>query len=209
MATGSAVTCASSSSPADRAVCGSGRPCRGESRARRATRGRSTVNGTAIASDSMLGASSVPAKPSTVKRSSTAPAPKKIPKQPNRQVAVMGALHGDGEFRIGEGEIDDGAQPVALDLVGDEMADNLGDRQHAHRDPECLAADAAVKAVEKIEPNPSARRRLSIPQQFVDAGLGARLLVDALDDDGAGEARARLRRSCAACPAWLPGTTTE
>ena len=64
----------------------------------------------------------------------------------------MAALHGDGEFRIGEGEIDDGAQPVALDLLGDEMADDLGGRHHAHRDPERLAADAAVKAVEKIGP---------------------------------------------------------
>src|SRR6478736_6762893 len=34
--------------------------------------------------------------------------------------------------------------------------------------------------------------RRSIPQQFVDAGLGARFLVDALDDDGAVETRAWL-----------------
>src|ERR1035438_636691 len=34
--------------------------------------------------------------------------------------------------------------------------------------------------------------RLSIPQQLVDAGLGARALVDALDDDGAREAGAAV-----------------
>ena len=37
-----------------------------------------TVNGTAMASDSMLGSSSVPASPSTLSRSSTASAPKKM-----------------------------------------------------------------------------------------------------------------------------------
>ncbi len=36
------------------------------------------MNGTAITSDNMLGASSLPARPSTVKRSSKAPAPKKM-----------------------------------------------------------------------------------------------------------------------------------
>src|SRR5690606_34614625 len=35
------------------------------------------------------------------------------------------------------------------------------------------------------------RPRRSIPQQLVDRGLGARLLVDALDDDGAVEAGSR------------------
>src|SRR5215471_3097585 len=32
--------------------------------------------------------------------------------------------------------------------------------------------------------------RLSVPQQFIDAGLGARAFVDALDDDGAIKPRA-------------------
>ena len=72
--------------------------------------------------------------------------------QPERHVAVVGALHRDGEFRIGEREIDDGAQPVALDLLGDEMTGNLGGHHHAERDPERLAADAAVEAVEEIGP---------------------------------------------------------
>ena len=60
----------------------------------------------------------------------------------------MGAFDGDGEFRIGEGEIDDGAEPVSLNLLGDQMAENFADGQYGHRDPECLAADAAVKTVE-------------------------------------------------------------
>ncbi len=41
--------------------------------------------------------------------------------QPDRQVAVVCAFERDGEFRIGEGEIDDGAQPFALDLLSDEV----------------------------------------------------------------------------------------
>jgi hypothetical protein len=57
-----------------------------------------------------------------------------------------------GEFRIGECEIDDGAQAVALDLFGDEVAENLGDHHHAEGDPKCLPADAAVKTVEEIGP---------------------------------------------------------
>ena len=64
----------------------------------------------------------------------------------------MAAFHGDREFGIGEGEIDDGAQPVALDLFGEKMAENLGNRQCRHRDPERLAADAAVETVEEIGP---------------------------------------------------------
>ena len=35
-------------------------------------------------------------------------------------------------------------------------------------------------------------RQVSVPQQFVDAGLGAGLGVDGLDDDGAGEAWAAI-----------------
>jgi hypothetical protein len=41
----------------------------------------------------------------------------------------------------------------------------------------------------------------SVPQQLVDAGLGAGALVDALDDHGAGGGRARAGRSSAARPA--------
>ena len=50
--------------------------------------------------------------------------------------------------------------------------------------------------------------RRSIAQQLVDAGLRARLLVDALDDDRAVEARAR-RPSLPGLPGRVPGTTTE
>ncbi len=80
------------------------------------------MNGTAMTSERMLGSSVVPDSPSTVIRSSNAPAPKNATEQPQRHVAVVAALQRDGEFRIGEGEIDDGAEPVAFDLLGDEVA---------------------------------------------------------------------------------------
>jgi hypothetical protein len=57
-----------------------------------------------------------------------------------------------GKLRIGEGKIDDRAQPVALNLLSDEMAEDLGNREYAHCKPERLAADTAVKAVEKMSP---------------------------------------------------------
>ena len=86
--------------------------------------------------------------------------------------------------------------------------DSSVDDDHQHRDPERLAADAAVEAVEKIGPI-HRRNADSIPQQLVDAGLGARLRVHALDDDGAVEAGARRAVRAAACRAGVPGTTTE
>ena len=73
-------------------------------------------------------------------------------KQPDRQVAVVGAFQRHGEFGIGEGEIDDGAQPLALNLLGDEMKDQLDRGEHNHPDPEHLAADAAMESVEEIRP---------------------------------------------------------
>src|SRR5579871_6605518 len=103
----------------------------------------------------------------------------------------MGALYGHGEFRIGESEIDNGAQPVALKLLGNGVTGQLGHEHDAESNPEGLAADAAVETVEKIEP---VHRYFSletlIAQQFVDAGLGAGPFIDALDDDGTIEIRA-------------------
>ena len=49
----------------------------------------------------------------------------------------MGAFQRDGEFRIGVSQIDDRAEPVALDLFGEDMAENLGDRERSDPDPEC------------------------------------------------------------------------
>ena len=144
----------------------------------------------------------------TVSRSSNALAPKNATKQPNRQIAVVGALHGDGEFRIGEGEIDDGAQPVAFDLIGDEMAENLGDRHHAHRDPERLAADAAVKAVEEVGPI-HRRNRLQSRSNSLMLVLARVFSSTRLTITAQVEARAWLRRSLLGLPGMVPGTTTE
>src|SRR5580700_7986625 len=99
--------------------------------------------------------------------------------EPQRHVAVVAALHRDREFGIGECQIDDGAKPVALDRFSEQVVGNFGGRDRGHCNPKCLAADAAIEAVEEI--GPIHRYNLtSISQQFVDAGLGPRLLVDAL-----------------------------
>src|SRR5579862_7001301 len=42
--------------------------------------------------------------------------------KPDRHVAVMGAFRRDGEFRIGKRQVDDGTEPVTLELLGEEMA---------------------------------------------------------------------------------------
>src|SRR5580704_16238903 len=70
----------------------------------------------------------------------------------NRQVSVMQALYGDSEFRIGKGEIDNGREPVTLDLFGEETSYQFGEDQYAARQPERLAADAAVEPIEQIKP---------------------------------------------------------
>ena len=64
----------------------------------------------------------------------------------------MRTLKRDGELGIGERKIDDGGQPLALKFIGDKMNNDLDDSQHAHRNPERLAADTAVKAVKEIGP---------------------------------------------------------
>ena len=128
------------------------------------------------------------------------------PQQPKRHVAVVAAFHGDGEFRIGENEIDDGAEPLALHAFGDEMGDDLGDSQRTHRDPERLAADAAVKAVEKVGPiHRHARiqsRSNSLMLVLARVFASTRLTITA---------QARLGPAAPfACglPGILPGTTT-
>ena len=165
------------------------------------------MNGTAIASDSMLGASSVPARLEHREQIEQRAGAEKKHQQPDRQIAVVRALHRDREFRIGEGEIDNGAEPVALDLFGDEMAHDLGDRQHAHRDPERLAADAAVKAVEKIRPihlrdAPLQSRSNSLMLVLARVFSSTRLTMTAQARLGAGSPSAR------GLPGRLPGTTT-
>ena len=64
----------------------------------------------------------------------------------------MATLGGDRELRIGESEIHDCAQPLALQALGDDMGGSLGGHHQNHRDPERLAADATVEAVEEIAP---------------------------------------------------------
>ena len=64
----------------------------------------------------------------------------------------MQALYGDSEFRIGKGEIDNGREPVTLDLFGEETSYQFGEDQYAARQPERLAADAAVEPIEQIKP---------------------------------------------------------
>ncbi len=64
----------------------------------------------------------------------------------------MQAFYCDGEFRIGEGEIDNGREPVTLDLFGKEPSDQFSKDQYAARQPERLAADAAMKPIEQIKP---------------------------------------------------------
>ena len=102
-------------------------------------------------------------------------------------------------------------------------------KQQAEQPPKSAAVDAAVeteqtsaysdsgpRSPEGLLPYLSPQRQRpgstpcyeSVPQQFVDAGLGARALVDALDDHGAGGRQDRARRSSAALPGSVPGTTT-
>ena len=127
--------------------------------------------------------------------------------QPDRQIAIVRALRRDGKFRIGEGKIDDRAQPVALNLLGDEMAEYLGDREHAHRKPERLAADAAVKAVEKVSPihrrNANFQSRSnSLMLVLARVFSSTRLTMTAHERLGVTPPPAR------GAPGRLPGTTT-
>ena len=55
-------------------------------------------------------------------------------------------------LRIGKGEIDNGREPVTLDLFGEETSYQFGEDQYAARQPERLAADAAVEPIEQIKP---------------------------------------------------------
>jgi hypothetical protein len=100
----------------------------------------------------MLGSSSVPAQPSTVIRSSSAFAPKKDNKQPERRVAVVAAFHGDGEFRIGEGQIDDGGKPIAPITAPTKFPINSATTSTPIAIQNCLAADTAIEAVEERNP---------------------------------------------------------
>ena len=126
---------------------------------------------------------------------------KKRDQKPKRQIAIVGAFQGDGEFRIGVSQIDDGAEPVALNLFGEDMTENLGDGERRYADPESLAADAAVETGEEVCP---IHRRGLVPQQFVDAGLGAGLLVDPLDDHRAIKIWRRLAVLARLAGAWCP-----
>ena len=106
----------------------------------------------AIASDSMLGVSSLPPTSRTASEIKQRAGAEKKHQEPDRQISVMDALYRHRKFRIGEGEIDNSAEPIALDLFGEEMRDQFGERQCAHCQPERLAADAAVEPVEQINP---------------------------------------------------------
>src|SRR6202034_2758173 len=77
---------------------------------------------------------------------------KKRNQEPKRQIAIVSAFQGDGEFRIGVSQIDDGAEPVALNLFREDMTENLGDGERRNPDPESLAADAAVETGEEVCP---------------------------------------------------------
>jgi len=71
---------------------------------------------------------------------------------PSRQVAVMRALEGEGEFRIAERQVHDAAQAVAFDPVRHGLADGLDDGEHEDADPKRLAADAAMEPRKQINP---------------------------------------------------------
>ena len=52
---------------------------------------------------------------------------KECDQNPIRHVAVMRALNCHGKLRIGEDQIDNGTETVALELVGDRLHGELGD----------------------------------------------------------------------------------
>ena len=101
----------------------------------------------------------------------------------------------------GEGEGVDGHDRNRCGAI----AGRLAGRGRRCRGRSAHAATAnAAGAASRCAGDRRARVRLppSIPQQLVDRGLGAGLLVDPLDDHRAIERRARRRRRAAACRAW-------
>ena len=105
-----------------------------------------------MASEAAFGSSRVPRQSENGEQVEQHAGAEENADHPRRHVAVVTAFGGDREFRIGEGEIDDGGQPFAFDLIGNHVEEDFDGDHRAHRNPERLAADAAVEAVEKIEP---------------------------------------------------------
>src|SRR5215467_13006887 len=91
---------------------------------------------------------------------------------PDRKIAIMRALHRKCELGIDESEVGDGAEPIALERFGDEIDSEFGDDQNRDPDPKRLAADAAFKTAEKINPIHSAR-----PSAYAQSRSSSLILV--------------------------------
>ena len=76
----------------------------------------------------------------------------------------MRAFHRERELRIDEGDVDDGAEPVALNLFGDEVSGNLDDAE----DREQTQADLASRKVVLLMVNAASPvfLRVKVPVAF-------------------------------------------
>src|SRR5262249_22537165 len=76
------------------------------------------------------------------------PAAEEDYKQPEWQIAIVSTFGGDGKLRICESEVDDSAKAIALERFRNDVAENLGDGNDRHCDPEWLATDPAFEVVQ-------------------------------------------------------------
>ncbi len=116
----------------------------------------------------------------------------------------IGGENGKGEERL----LREIMLGIRLDKNPAEREDGENGDEQRRVAPPGRSIDPSLVGAEQKRP---ARflRAPSIPQQFVDGGLAARLRIDGFHDDGAIKRRARASRPAAACPAERPGTTTE
>ena len=57
----------------------------------------------------------------------------------------MSAFHGDCELGIDEGEVNNSAEPIALERLCDKIGNEFGDDKDRDPNPKRLAADATFK----------------------------------------------------------------
>src|SRR5215471_16111564 len=79
---------------------------------------------------------------------------------PDRQIAIVSALYRDCELGIDESEVDNSAEPITLECLRNEVSSEFGDDKNRDPDPKRLAADAAFKTAEEIDPIHAPNRRL-------------------------------------------------
>jgi len=76
------------------------------------------------------------------------PAAEEDNQEPERQIAIVSAFGGDSKLWVCESEVDDGAKAIALERFRNDVAENLGNRNDRHCDPEWLATDPAFEAIQ-------------------------------------------------------------